>query len=244
MVAVTKAYLADLTGALVMCESALEASRSSGDRRAELLAGSVASSVHTMRAQYRPAVTRGLRGVELARALGTRRFEAENLGLLGLARLGLGEHELALATLEQAASLAREACPTYCGPWAFVALAQALQHEERWARALLDEGEALLGRGCVSHNHLEFRHHAMVLLAAWQDWTGVARQADALEHYTRHEPLPWAELTIAAHRALCTFAMSPRERARPALVDALERVRAVQFLELAPPLERALATFD
>ena len=51
--------------------------------------------------------------------------------------------------------MSREACPTYCAPWALAALALA-SADAGQPQALLQEGEDLLARDCVSHNYLEF----------------------------------------------------------------------------------------
>jgi hypothetical protein len=93
-------------------------------------------------------------------------------------------------------------------------------------RRLLDEGEALLARGCVSHNHLEFRLLATEVSLRAGDDAGALHHAQALESYTRQEPLPWADLVIARARA-----RTAGDRAA-----VLETARRMQFEMLVPAL--------
>ncbi len=51
------------------------------------------------------------------------------------------------------------------------------------------EAEALLARGCASHNHLEVRWHAIQVCIADGDAAGVLRHAVATAEYTRDERL-------------------------------------------------------
>jgi DNA-binding SARP family transcriptional activator/predicted ATPase len=239
MVAVTDIYMAELEAAIATCEQAIADAVAQRDRRSLLLSDSIAGSARLQRGEHAAAREAALRCIELARELGARRFEAENHVLLGLALFGLGETVEARRVLETAATLSREFAATYCGPWAIVALARASWEDEPVARALLAEGERLLERGCVSHNHLEFHHYAMEIHARWRDWAGVQRHAQALEAYTREEPLPWVEIIVAAHRAVAGAGTRPGRAASRAIAGALQQVREREFLALVPLLENA-----
>ncbi len=225
MLAATQAYAGDLAGAIGIATKAAAAARRLGDLRAELLASSIHGSLEVYRARYAVALECSTRSVQLARELGARRFEAEALALSGLALNGLQRREDARAVLQDAVELARVAAPTYCGPWALGAMAMATD-EPLALRRLLDEGEALLARGCVSHNHLEFRLLATEVSLRTGDRDGALHHAQALEAYTRQEPLPWADLVIARARAL-----TAGDRAA-----VLETARRMQFEMLVPAL--------
>ena len=69
-------------------------------------------------------------------------------------------------------------------------------------RAALAEAETLLAAGSVSHNYFWFYREAIETALQAGDWEAVGRYADALERYTRPEPLPWADLHVARARAL------------------------------------------
>jgi len=73
----------------------------------------------------------------------------------------------------------------------------------------LRDGQALLDRGSVSHNHFYLYRDGMEVSAAHHEWGDVERFADRLEAYTRGEPLPWTELFIARGRALARFGRDP-----------------------------------
>jgi DNA-binding SARP family transcriptional activator len=242
MVAVTDIYMAELGAAIETCHVAIADASEQRDRRALLLSEGVLGSARLQRGEYAVAHEKSLRCIEMARELGARRFEAENEVLRGLALFGLGETAEARRTLETAAAASREIAATYCGPWAIVALALAAWEDERLGRELLAEGTRLLERGCVSHNHLEFHHYAMELCGRWQDWAAVHHHADALEAYTRDEPLPWVELIVSAHRAIAHAGSKPGRTATRAVEAALHQARERQFLTLVPLLEGSLAT--
>jgi hypothetical protein len=152
----------------------------------------------------------------------------------------MGQLERARASLEAGAAAARASCPTYCGPWALAAQALGSADDEPLARGLLEEGGRLLQRGCVSHNYLEYHHYAMELMGQWRDWDGVRVHADALEAYTRDEPLPWADVILAAHRAIAHAALDPGPQSARAARAALQSARERRFLVLAALLEKAL----
>jgi tetratricopeptide (TPR) repeat protein len=203
MVAATCCYTCEFREAFEICERVVAAAQGIGDLRSELLAIASQASIEINRANYSAAAEYSARGLSVARELGARRFEAEALVLHGLSLRGLGRRAAAVETLRHAATLARSASPTYCGPWAFGALA-AVEEDHALRLALLAESEALLERGCVSHNHLEFRWYAIQVSIGEGDAAGALRHAAALEDYTREEPLPWADHVAAWGRALAT----------------------------------------
>jgi hypothetical protein len=89
-------------------------------------------------------------------------------------------------------------------------------------RRRLDDGEAALAAGSLSHNHLHFRRDAMDACLRMRDWNAVLRHAAALEDYVRAEPLPWAEFFIAHGRVLAACGRGDRE---PATLAALRGLR-------------------
>jgi hypothetical protein len=87
---------------------------------------------------------------------------------------------------------------------------------------LLTQGEALLSRGTIAHNHLWFYRDAIEAMLARADWPEALRYAAALETFTRGEPLPWSDLFIDRARALAAAALDP---GNPAVRASLEAVR-------------------
>lgn len=90
-----------------------------------------------------------------------------------------------------------------CTPWPLPpgALAgQAPDAANSWR--LLDEGEAELRNGSVSHNHFYFYRLAMEIALNHEDWERAERFADSPEAFTRPEPVPFCEYFIARARTL------------------------------------------
>ena len=233
MVAVTQLYMGDFESALDVCSRCDAEAAQAGDLRAQLLS---ARHSRVGRAEPRTVCARRWQppsaASSLAREIGARRFEAEGLILRGLALLGLGDRQQAHATLARGVTLTREAARTYCGPWALASLAMASDDPAR-CRALLDEGERWLADGCVSHNYLEFYRLAAAVSQRLGDWDASLRYADALEAYTRAEPLRWADLVISSSRALAHAGRSGAdEGARAEIAAALDEARSMQFHEL------------
>ena len=89
-------------------------------------------------------------------------------------------------------------------------------------RHYLAEAEDLLANGCVSHNYLFVHKDAIEVCLSTQDWDAAERHANALETYTRHEPLPWSDFTIARARALAAHGRAQRS---DQLTFELQRLR-------------------
>ncbi|MBX3702330.1 MAG: AAA family ATPase [Steroidobacteraceae bacterium] len=195
MLAITRAYCGEGRVGLAECSECIAESRRHGDPRSELLALNAAASIAIYRGEYARVREASERALALARQLGARRFEAEMMALLGHALAEEGGGADAQVLLRQAASLALEVAPTYCGPLCLGIQALFTPNVER-AREFLAAGEALLARGCVSHNHLEFRRLAIEFCLRHGDFREARRHAAALADYTRGEPLVWSGLVV------------------------------------------------
>jgi len=91
------------------------------------------------------------------------------------------------------------------------------------SQAALEEGEALLRAGAVSHNHLLFPRDAIEFYLEAGNWDGVERSAAELEQYTRSEPLPFAAFYVARGRALAALGRGQSDMAE--IAAELERLR-------------------
>ncbi|MFI4986060.1 MAG: adenylate/guanylate cyclase domain-containing protein [Alphaproteobacteria bacterium] len=181
------------------------------------------------------------REMQLIRQLGARRFEAQNLEMQARLLLDSGRRTEAVALLCDALAICRDAGMQFCGPKVHSALSRALDSKAERDR-LLAEGEEMLRRGAVGHNHLWFYRDAIEAMLVAGDAPGALRYVDLLEEFTRAEPLPWSRLFAARGRALVhalqgrTDEVTRRElaRVRAGLLDAGLRA----FLL---PIEAALA---
>ncbi|HEU0225661.1 MAG TPA: BTAD domain-containing putative transcriptional regulator [Steroidobacteraceae bacterium] len=208
MLAITQAFCGEMRQGMAGCEAAIAESRRLGDPRSELLALDTASSIAIYRGDYARVPGYGERGLMLARQLGARRFEAELMAQLGHALAEQGGGADGQVLLRQASALALEVAASYCGPWCLGIQALFTPNAER-ARELLAQGEALLARGCVSHNHLEFRRLAIEFSLRHGDFREARRHAAALTAYTRGEPLAWSELVVRRAEWLADRAQDP-----------------------------------
>jgi DNA-binding SARP family transcriptional activator len=228
MLAITRAFCGEIRQGMADCEASIAESRRLGDPRSELLALDTASTIAIYRADYACVPGYSERGLALARQLGARRFEAELMTQLGHALAEQGGGADGQVLLRQATVLALEVAATYCGPWCLGIQALFTSNVER-ARELLSQGEALLARGCVSHNHLEFRRLAIEFSLRHHDFREARRHAAALAQYTRGEPLPWSDLVVRRAEWLADRAedparadLEPRRAALIADIDAAD----------------------
>jgi hypothetical protein len=105
------------------------------------------------------------------------------------------------------------------------------------------EGEELLRRGAVGHNHLWFYRDAIEAMLAAADAQGALRYAGLLEAYTRSEELPWAELFVARGRLLAGAARGDVDAGRRAdLVRVRTALHDAGLKAFLPPIEAALLT--
>jgi hypothetical protein len=92
------------------------------------------------------------------------------------------------------------------------ALAVATTDSARRGEALR-EGQAILERGCVSHNYFWFYRYAIDVSLTERDWDAADAYADALERYFRAEPVAWSDFVVARGKALAEFGRrGPEER--------------------------------
>ncbi|MGQ0429920.1 MAG: BTAD domain-containing putative transcriptional regulator [Gammaproteobacteria bacterium] len=233
MLAITRAFCGEVRQALADAGESVAESRRAGDPRSELLALDTEASIAIYRGEHERVRRTCDRGLALARQLGARRFEAELMALLGHALAEQGGGADAQVLLRQATALALEVAATYCGPWCLGVQALFTPNADR-ARELLAQGEALLARGCVSHNHLEFRRLAIEFSLRHADWREARRHARALADYTREEPLAWSELVVRRAEWIADRAEDAHRADLPARRAALlEEIEAAGFAWLA-----------
>ena len=243
MDAATRLFMVDLGTALASARDAIDVAVRIGHRRAEMLSHVVASEVLSELGDEEACRSHYTRAQALTAQLGALRFEAENL--LGLGRMALhsGRRAEALDLLTRAMELAVQTGIGYLGPSILAQLAMA--HEapsER--RRLLDEGAAMLTKGSVSHNHLNFHRDAIEVALDMGDWTAVGHYADRLEDYTSPEPLPWSSLFITRGRLLARAGQGEQgDELRQDLTRVLNTCRIAGLVRHTARIEKALSRF-
>jgi tetratricopeptide (TPR) repeat protein len=242
MVAWNRLYRNELQGSLEDALGACEAAALVGHRRAEIVARLAAGRTLYEIGDLPRAKAELDHGLALVEELGAARFKPFYLlFLVRIARLNGGDGAAARAVMNQAFEISQETGATFVGPWVLSTLALVSEGAEA-RRRCLEDGEALLGTGCVGHNYLAFYPDAIQVALDDDDWDAVEAYASALEDYTSPEPLPRTDFFIARGRALAAFGRGARD---PASAAELRRLRdqAIQVgLKMAlPALDRALA---
>jgi DNA-binding SARP family transcriptional activator len=242
MLAATQFYRLEFDEALENCRFAQDLAGRTGSLRAGLVALVVGAQVHVYRADWTAAIGEAQEALVLARRVGARRFEADALGVLGLAQHGIGQRSEAEHTLEQACAASRAAGMRYTGPWVLGALALVTQDETKRA-ASLAESERLLGEGCVSHAYLHFYDFGIECALELGDAGLAQRYARALLEYTAREPLPFADFQAQRGMLLARAARGEHTAdLQQELAAMAEEARARQMLAALPRLESALAS--
>jgi tetratricopeptide (TPR) repeat protein len=204
MLALTHLYRNEIPQCHRTCQTALELARQLGAFRAEILAHTVLWDAYLYAAEWERAREHAECGLELARRVGARQFEAEAMFSLALALHALDVRREPLVLLDRAQAISNEAGSAFFGPWICAVLAFVTKAPQPRRRALA-RGEELLARPCVSHNHLHFHQWAIEVALELKDWDAALRYAQLLESYTRAEPFPFADLVIRRGRLLAQW---------------------------------------
>ncbi|SAK49574.1 adenylate/guanylate cyclase domain-containing protein [Caballeronia ptereochthonis] len=157
----------------------------------------------------------------LIRQLGARRFEAQNMEMQGRLLFDAGQAKEAVRVLSESLALCREVGMQFSAPKTLGALSRVVDDDQERAR-LLAEGVDLLRRGAVGHNHLWFYRDAIDAMLTAGDAASALHYVEALEEYTRCEPLPWSQLFAARGRALAACLSGHADKA---VGQELQRVR-------------------
>jgi tetratricopeptide (TPR) repeat protein len=199
MIGFSRTYLNEIRQAKADGDEAARSAALVGQPRAEMLGETIGVFAcyelgeHEEMKPYLERMTR------LARQLKARRFEAQAIEMRARILLAEGRPDDAAALLREALSICREAGTQFCGAKVTSALSRVVADPAERA-ALLAEGQQMLARGAVGHNHLWFHRDAIEAFLAGGDADGVLRHVKALEDYARAEPLPWSSLFAARGR--------------------------------------------
>ncbi len=231
-------YLGDLPRALATFEDVRRIAREIGHRVAEVMADEAAGVVLTGAGRDAEGKAALGRSLVLAREIASRRFAAFDLALLARIAARAGEAERARALLDESWALLEGVGPGLAGPLVLGVRARiAATADER--RALLDQGEALLRAGSMSHNHYWFREDAIEASLEAGDAAEAARHADELERYAGAEPTPWSRLVVDRARALAAALRGAPDEA--ALRELRERALGLSMVVAVPAIDAALA---
>jgi hypothetical protein len=181
------------------------------------------------------------RGLEIAEQLGADRFKPFlTIFLAHILWAKHGPREDIDAIMEQAAQTSRATSSGFLGPWVMGTQALVSDDPEK-SRQALKTAEEILAGDCVGHNYFALYRIAMEVSLRLQDWDEVNRFADALQSYSRPEPLPRTDFYIARARTLARFGRGERD---DSTIRALRRLRdeaeQLELMSALPGLQQAL----
>ena len=221
MRAFTHMYGLRFAEALEDCQSVVDMAMKVGQPRAEIIARTTSTQIFLERGDFTQAEEHARRMFELVERIGARRFVPLCNHAIARARLHAGDRVGALDILEANLAISRETGITFFGPAMFGAIALASDDPKR-RDEVFREGQAILDRGCGSHNYFRFYRDAIEVSLATKDWDRVDLYATALDEYFRDEPIPWASFIIARGRALAEFG---RGSGRKSTLSEIQRLR-------------------
>jgi class 3 adenylate cyclase/tetratricopeptide (TPR) repeat protein len=244
MIGWSSLHLAEFAASVAVGHEAIELAIRASQPRAEVMARQLVAWVEGLvRGRLDEAERQATAALGLARALGAKRFEAQNHGIVAIIALRRGERELARQLAQDAIAICREHGMGHIGPWVHGVC--ALVETDRQARVRwLEEGERQLALGSVSHNHVQLRELAIDALLEIGDADGVERNCALIRAYTANESLPMSEFVMARGLALARFARGERSEALRADLRELRATGAlIEMNTFLASLDAAMAAF-
>lgn len=239
MMAITRTLDGDVAAALDQAIEATEAAKMVGQDRAEMVAHHGAHQAYWLLGKFEQARDHCNQGLALARKIGAKLFEAEGLIFVGENEEQLGNRETAYSLAREAVSLCRKYGMAFIGPIVLARLA-ATSNDPAEREASLQEGEALLSRGTLSHNYIWFYRDAIEVALDNRDWDEAERCADALQEYTSQEPIPLVDFFIMRGKALAALGRGEAGEALISRIQDLHQVAKSRYLPFAAKLSEAL----
>ena len=237
-------HLAEFATSVAVGLEAIELAQRASQPRAEVMARQLVAWVEGLiRGRLDEAEAQADTALRLARAVGAKRFEAQNHGIVAMIALRRGDRVRARRLARDALAICREHGMGHIGPWVHGVCA-LVETDPEPRRLWLEQGERQLGLGCVSHNHVQLRELAIDALLELGDGDGVERECERIRAYTADESLPMSEYVVARGLALARFARGERSAD---LFAELRRLRSAgadgEMNTFLPSLDVAIAAF-
>jgi class 3 adenylate cyclase/tetratricopeptide (TPR) repeat protein len=195
MAGIAQCFMLRLDAMQEIGETARLLARQAQNRRAELIALHVLMMAAMEGDQPAAGLAHLPRSRQIVAELGAWRFEGENVIFGALLEDAAGHHDAAQRMAREAVDLSRQHALSYIGALT-LGIAAAISADQAERDAWLAEGEALLAKPTLSHNHLFFRRYAIeASLAAGRTYEA-RRHAAALAAHVAAEPMPYTEMVV------------------------------------------------
>ncbi|SFU94800.1 AAA family ATPase [Pseudoduganella namucuonensis] len=236
----TRIYLGDAAGAARDALASAAIARQVGNQRAETFARMTAGWALVADGRLDQASQEVEHGLDLARALGSSRFETFLMESQARVTWLRGDHARAerqiLATAQQ---MERLRLQNFIGPWVLGTLALFTRDPATRKRALL-QGAAHLTRDCLAHNGYRFHLSAAEVSLLDGDTVAAEFYADQLAAYAAQESCAWIAHHTELIRVYAQWLRAPGDAPR-ARLRALHRQSAdYGYTQAAPRLHLAL----
>jgi class 3 adenylate cyclase len=171
------------------------------DRRTIMNGGRMQCYMLLEQGRWREAEERLFENLQLSQALHALRYEPVIRALLAKVFAQRGELEEAEFEIGRAYQLSRQLDERWVGPMILGCYATVVRNPGRqdWA---LRKGNAILKKGCGSHNYFLFYRDAINLCLLREDWRNALGYAASLEAYAAEQPTRWSDFQIAKARAM------------------------------------------
>jgi tetratricopeptide (TPR) repeat protein len=236
----TRIYLGDAEGAVNDALASAALAHKVGNRRAETFSRMTAGWALVADGALDAATEQVELGLELARTLGSSRFETFLMESQARITWLNGDHLLAErqinATVQQ---MERLQLQNFIGPWVLSTQALFTRDEAVRRRALL-QGAAYLTRDCLAHNAYRFYLSAAEVALLDGDLVAAGFYADQLLATAAQEHCAWAEHHVALLRAYGQWLRAPDETLRRTLAELDDRSVQYGYAQSAPRLRVAL----
>jgi class 3 adenylate cyclase/tetratricopeptide (TPR) repeat protein len=237
----TLQYMLDLRRSLDLSVEAVSLSAEIGSLRSEMQSNLSASNAAFFVGELALSRKHADGALELANQLGAVRTKARYRYYCARILVAEGKRREARKMLEEAYSISEETGAGYTGAAILGGLARVTEDPQQRSE-VLSLGEALLAKGAVGHNFLEFYEDAMEASLENEEWKQALRYAALLEDYVGSEPLPLTDLLLARTRALVAFGQGKRDESLfRELRRLVEEAREHELMLVVPALEAALA---
>jgi tetratricopeptide (TPR) repeat protein len=245
MIGVTRRYLNEFREAIEDLRAAAGMAAEVGNTRTEIAALMILGELLIDHRELEGAYAHLDKALATTDAVGNRRFRVYVLYELGRAlwydERRRGEAE---GVMTEALALSREVGMTFLGPRVLAATA-LVTASGPGRRAALAEGETIVRAGCLAHLGLWFYRDAIEASLNAADCDSAERYADALEAFTRPEPLPWSDFLIARGKVLAAVGRGQRDgETRLRLERLIDEARRLELLTAMPAMEQASAGFE
>ena len=241
MIAMIDTWLGNGESSLQRLARTRDVARELRHRLAEAMSAESTGWTLVLHGRVEEAETHLQHALDLSREMGARRYEMMCLMSLAHVCWRRGAHAEARLHLRDAWERSGETGHGFLGAAVLGAMALMAAGEEERRDALV-KGDALLRDGSLAHCHIWFNMDAIETSLNCGAWSDAERYADALEEFTRAEPLPWTDYQIAVGRALAAAGRGNADRAT--LLACRETAIALADAAYLPALDAALAGLD